>query len=759
MKPWEQDYQSSDEAKPWEMFGEESDDAAKRALLESQFKTDKQIRQEVRAEHKAKLADRERSGPGILGYIPAVAVLDAQLKFLESFDEKEGAEATFTENMGRGMMDVYQGAMQLGNHLGDALKENPVMGQALQSNPFTAPLSVSLQEASEKGETENYDEKIANEMAIYNENNDGFTWGRLAGGIATPISLIPGGAATMTGRMALGAAAGALGSGLQVTSDPEDYWEQKAITTGFGAALGGVIPAGATAAKHIYNGTFGPNGFFRQIVRPFSHKGIYKDIHEFLVKEIPENREKIVAAIEGSIARGEKRTVAQILAEATQGSGEDFGGIIARLEDDLRRNSDVIKTIYASQRKGMTNVVDRLAGTEEAYESLLTSRANTANKMYGDVSDDLIDPRSSMEMITDSIKKTTEKIGKKFQSKASALQDEGRFKTLGAHQAARAHTPIAREAGEAATETAGISAARQAEMEALDAANQVLLKNTIGADNVGLSKFLSRPSVLKAIREARKAAQETGEYWPENTGDKFSVGNLQRIKRAVADNLKINKEQGTLGATQQKEIAKTLDSFTGWLRKKSPGFAKAEDQFRKDSIPINKMAVGKQLKDALSDSLGKQTPAAFAKAMKDSAKTLKRATGFSRFKKLTDVLDEEDVKELAKIKHELSVNAKKSRMAKESMSVVNTIDGSVELQLPHILSRPVVIANHILKIIGQDKTPQYKRLLVDLIEHPDRFLEAYRLPIKNPRAQMAVDIIDQVRQAGGIAATQQIGQE
>ena len=53
--------------------------------------------------------------------------------------------------------------------------------------------------------------------------------------------------------------------------------------------------------------------------------------------------------------------------------------------------------------------------------------------------------------------------------------------------------------------------------------------------------------------------------------------------------------------------------------------------------------------------------------------------------------------------------------------MLKELPSEMVLSLPNILSRPVVIANHFLKLIGKDRTPEYRKVLTTLFEDPKKF--------------------------------------
>lgn len=85
------------------------------------------------------------------------------------------------------------------------------------------------------------------------------------------------------------------------------------------------------------------------------------------------------------------------------------------------------------------------------------------------------------------------------------------------------------------------------------------------------------------------------------------------------------------------EIKKTLDDAIG---KAEPAYKEARNLFKEKSIPINQMQVGKELEARLLNPSGKETSGSYLKSIDDSFRVLKDATGYSRYKDLSQVLKE-----------------------------------------------------------------------------------------------------------------------
>ena len=88
-------------------------------------------------------------------------------------------------------------------------------------------------------------------------------------------------------------------------------------------------------------------------------------------------------------------------------------------------------------------------------------------------------------------------------------------------------------------------------------------------------------------------------------------------------------------------------------------------------------------------------------------------------------------------------------------SILGDLPGAVSLSLPRILSRPVVVTNHIIKVIGKDKSPEYKEMLTNIMKDPQSLERALALPSSSPRASMAKDIARELAIFSSVKAEQE----
>jgi len=534
------------------------------------------------------------------------------------------------EGINRGILDIGEGLKQL----------------TLDAGEF-----IGLTDPEVSGD---YTKKVQEEREKYEETYGLFPGAKVTRFIGSsapyaylPIKLPVG----LTKRFFVGGAIGAGIGGSQFVKEGDS----RALNMAAGAAATTVIPA---IGKTLTGTLKWAKGL---LIDPFTKKGAYKDIAIFLQKEIPENRDKIMSAMEASIARGENKSIAQIIADVTKGSKKDFGGMLVRLEKDLSRESDVLKSLYATQSQAKRGIIDNIAGTEESLSRAIIHRSNNASINY----------RKSYKM------------------------------------------PI----------TADTKLAK-----------------------IGNNKFFKI-----AYGEAKDLAEVKGINTKENLTE-F----LHLVKEGLDKQLHSTDIKGktTLGREELKAVRKIKDDLVEWMGKKNPLYNDARKQYITDSIPVNKMEVGNELKKAFIDALDNDKPLIFVKAIVNAHKTVKSATGMKGG--LESILEPQQIKGLNAVKKGLILEAIQKKMAAASRPILKRLTGEIKLSLPHILSRPIVITNHLLKALGKDKTPEYKRLLVDIIRDPRKFLDAYRLPQKDPMAQMAMDIVDKLNAASLAQASQEV---
>lgn len=542
-------------------------------------------------------------------------------------------------------------------------------------------------------------------------------------------------AATAGARAGQGAVIGAgLGASSPVTN-ADDFWLEKAAQTGLGAGVGAALPSAIDAVRK-------GAGVVRNVVDPMLPGGIDRAVARTANAAAGPKRAEVIAALQRAreLTPGSSPTAGQAAADA--GSAE-FAGLQRVIQG---RQPTAYNDIAQSQEVARQAAIKQIAGDDELLDAAIALRRANADAGYGAVAGNRIDPRAETQIMQDAIQA-------RFASKASALQDEGRFGTLAAQAGANIDKSVAKgtkgltaddyrefpilarerpeignltdripEARAAATETGAIANVRQKEMEFLDR-TMGLLKETVGLDERALSSFLSRPSIREAVKDAARSADEVGSYFPRRADDKFSVANLQRIKESLDEGIKAAKSSTDAGKRPDlsvKELEGTRKAFVDWLSNRSPEWKAARLQYAEDSLPINRMQVGAELQKALRTSLGTgERPATFANAVENAPKTIKRATGSARFDELGQVLTP---KEMASVRGVVADLARDKRFddlgkigAEQARKLIGDLDPG---RLPNALHRPIMIMNAVLNRMKGRVEGRSMDRLAELMQSP-----------------------------------------
>ena len=214
-------------------------------------------------------------------------------------------------------------------------------------------------------------------------------------------------------------------------------------------------------------------------------------------------------------------------------------------------------------------------------------------------------------------------------------------------QAARPSEYAAIDAGNEAARTASIAKIAKTEAALKTSINARLSAAKTAYGKVEADPIIMHPdiaAVLKtdagklALDEARRvASNKQKELVAGNDGPRpMTVGDGQLIKEGFDELLKDPAKHG-IGAKNAEAIGALKTKFIDWMNKQSKGWEDARLNYSADSSPINRMLVGKELLRVLREPLGaKERPAAFAGAVENAPRTLKRATGTSYFRGLEE---------------------------------------------------------------------------------------------------------------------------
>jgi len=264
------------------------------------------------------------------------------------------------------------------------------------------------------------------------------------------------------------------------------------------------------------------------------------------------------------------------------------------------------------------------------------------------------------------------------------------------------------------------------------------------ASDATFEALMDRPAVRQALSWAESVAKEKGQEFtirrPEAAAAsglvdaqgaplpapaaQYSVRDLDRLQKALRDYVKEN-PQG-LGVEQRNAILGSRAEVLNWIDNQSAAYKAAREGFARESGPINRMAVGREIQNALTNPLtGEASRAtAFATAVENAPRTIKRATGESRFSYLSDVLQPDEIKIVQDVARDLrrADNAREMIAAGRRADIPDITRAATEAATglgPQVslLNRAYTVANNIYRRLeGKVNRETAERIARDLMD-------------------------------------------
>lgn len=475
------------------------------------------------------------------------------------------------------------------------------------------------------------------------------------------------------------------------------------------AGVGGATKVGKTLSE-IVDSSLIPGGGKRAAVRATANIVGDKD-----------------AIAEALLRAKNGQTAAQ--AAAPTGSAE-----FAALEKIARENApSKFQAVDDAQQASRAGRIREIAKTPEELAAAKAARGAEAERLYGEIKDRKVDPRSEAQIAASRVKAA--------EDRTAAVRDSDFVPVPGMPRVPGRHNPaVARPAAE------------EAELkQAVD-----LMRNSFGLEDKSLASLLDRPSMRDAIAAAQKSAREKGGYFPTKDGQRFTVENLQRMKQELDDMIK-NPAISGVKATEAGEINATRGAFVDWLSSAVPEWRAARATFKEASKPINKMVVGAELEKALTGGTGKERALAFTNSVENATRIpeLQRKSGTQRFGSIGEVLDEADMAKVKSVADEFRTDARVDElMSAGSPKVGSLYRGEMEkVSLPQMLTRPVMIMNALLRRAQGYGAQRTTDALSDYMspENVSKFGEALRDYSKDDIRKLMIEAI-MAGGKGGIAA-------
>jgi hypothetical protein len=218
-----------------------------------------------------------------------------------------------------------------------------------------------------------------------------------------------------------------------------------------------------------------------------------------------------------------------------------------------------------------------------------------------------------------------------------------------------------------------------------------------------------------------------------------------------------------LDKTEKKAVKELQERLVGWIGGKNKDYDAARAGFAADSIPVNRGQVGQAIKESLTGPLGeKETARRMAAAMADAPRTIKNATGSSRFGKLSEVLSDEGERSANRVLGRLENQATSEEMAALASPRVNEILGRIgKDHPPTLLNRLAMLANNVLSRAGSSRQGQVLEDIAQAVINGPQALREIVPDMTGQQAQQIINYMQQLptmqpllRSASGIVAQQ-----
>lgn len=204
---------------------------------------------------------------------------------------------------------------------------------------------------------------------------------------------------------------------------------------------------------------------------------------------------------------------------------------------------------------------------------------------------------------------------------------------------------------------------------------------------------------------------------------------IQNIKMAL-DKMISKPESFSIDAASVDGIRDVRHDFVNWANTKVKGFNEAREGYAEMSKPIDEMLIGQQLEEELlpilNDTNSTDRGKNFVKAMKNSPKTIEKATeGRSFYKDISEAVSPENMEKLNSVVDDLSrsdlVRQQAIEGAKSAPDLKNiATDTVISGNIPPLFHPVITIAREIVKRMGGDLNEKVAmQLAKELVLNPD----------------------------------------
>jgi len=557
---------------------------------------------------------------------------------------------------------------------------------------------------------------------------------------------------TVMGRMGQG---GVIGAGFGAAAPVEvpkeqDYFGEKAGQIGLGGILGGAIPVvGALAGKGAQ--------VMRNVVDPWLPGGTGRVAARTLSEAAGSDKERITRLLRenkqlpgGAAATGEIATGAGEIA-APAGRAE-FTAL-----QPIAKDIDPSPFIKMEHLENLARIrALRTFGKDNtALLELQQSRKQISQPFYNLASEstEVADPTRTVNLIDRIIKKNPAR--RQLVNTLKQVRD-GFFEEFPLEQRALASI---REINKTLKRRMS-----DADFEALRSTRLIL--NRVKSETIDLEDGIRQLNKIEVTSKTALRALQ------------FSKGNLktpdfvlrQEPSSLISSSKNISdllSQKGGSGEAINKAISRELlvikKSIDHQINKAEPNYGAAQSIYSTLSKPIDQMKVGQELERRLEKALnanghtGKQRAIAYAEALRDAPRTMKRATGFKSYHDLGDLLSPGQMAKTQAVKENLARRADYEDLAKAGAPRAKRITEGMTFSLPDtgMFSPIYSVIKSVSKRLEGKVQGESLDILTDIMQNPKKAAEMLE-KVNSKDLKLITDAIRQAERGATIGAAQNL---
>jgi hypothetical protein len=236
--------------------------------------------------------------------------------------------------------------------------------------------------------------------------------------------------------------------------------------------------------------------------------------------------------------------------------------------------------------------------------------------------------------------------------------------------------------------------------------------------------------------QGQPAMQDAMKYAGVEAGDTITVGKAQAMKEFL--DKAVNRSEQTAATEtgvpkyRPKELEDLRKSLVSWLKARSPAWDEARQGYKETATKIDRTKVGAALRDKLEPAGSADKPlshSALAKALRDPAKTIKGATGSTRYDDYVKLLPPEQVDAVRAVEQDMANEINNQQLAARGRGGENVGAGTLKtspseaigrVKLPQFLSWKATIVNDLMRRVGISMDKKMAERLADLMLDPQR---------------------------------------